>query len=52
MPTQTQMLLNRIKGSHNGLVAGGILKLDSETIIGVSMNLLPTVYLWMCEVVF
>ena len=36
---QAQMLLNRIKGSHIGLSAGGILKLNSDTIVTVSITL-------------
>ena len=35
---QTQMVLHRIKGSHIGLTAGGILKLDSDTISTVSIK--------------
>ena len=31
------MLLHRIKGTHIGLSAGGILKLDSDTLITVIM---------------
>ena len=40
---QAQMILHRIKGSHVGLSAGGILKLNSDTIATVSVELHSTV---------